>query len=56
MRVRLSSAAYRDIAAACEWYDAQTPGQGGRFLDAIDETNERILQYPMVNPVRFQDL
>lgn len=46
MPVVLTSAAERDVAAVLDWYDAQAPGTGRHFLDALESLLERIAAAP----------
>jgi plasmid stabilization system protein ParE len=42
----LLDAALADVRHARNWYDAEEPGAGARFLAALDETLERIRLFP----------
>jgi plasmid stabilization system protein ParE len=46
MNVRLTSAAYRELAAAAEYYEDQQAGLADRFLAAVAEAMERIARHP----------
>ena len=50
MRVRVTSAAEADLAAALDWYDKQAPGIGPRFLDEYGAILFRLGD----NPQQFQ--
>lgn len=50
-RVRLSSAAERDVLAAQKWYSRQSPGLDLAFRDELDRTLDRIRRLPMGFPV-----
>lgn len=52
MRVRITSAAESDLAAALDWYDAEAPDLGPRFLDEY----EAILGRVAANPLLFQTI
>jgi plasmid stabilization system protein ParE len=49
MRVVLTSATETDLAAVLDWYDAEAPGVGRRFLDEF----ETLLQRLAANPKQF---
>ena len=51
MRVRVTSAAEADLAAALDWYDAQVPGIGPRFLDEYEIVLSRLGDNPQQFPV-----
>lgn len=51
MRVRVTSAAEADLAAALDWYDTQAPGIGGRFLDEYEAILSRLGDNPQQFPV-----
>lgn len=36
------------MAETIRWYDEQAPGLGGRFLEALDATLERIVEHPQL--------
>lgn len=36
-----------DLAQAYDWYEAQRPGLGQEFLEAVDRTFERIAENPL---------
>lgn len=40
------SAAQRDIADACQWYEARQPGLGAAFLDEIGKVEQLISADP----------
>lgn len=50
MKVRYKSPASRELQASFEWYMRQSPFLGGRFLDAIEKTIERMRQFPQAFP------
>jgi len=51
MRVRVTSAAEADLAAALDWYDTQSPGVGPRFLDEYEAILSRLGYNPQQFPV-----
>jgi plasmid stabilization system protein ParE len=46
MKYRLLEPAQRELQAAIDYYEHESPGLGGRFLDEFELTLERVLQYP----------
>ena len=54
-RVWLLSAALADIEAARQWYEAQRPGLGDEFVDAVDDAMESVLAFPAAYPVDYRD-
>lgn len=50
-RVWLLSAALADIEAARQWYEAQRPGLGDEFVEAVDDAMESVLAFPAAYPV-----
>ena len=53
--VWLLSAALADIEAARQWYEAQRPGLGDEFVDAVDDAMESVLAFPAACPVYYRD-
>ena len=51
MRLRVTSAAEADLAAALDWYDTQAPGIGPRFLDEYEAILARLGDNPRQFPV-----
>ena len=51
MRIRITPLAAHDIAEAREWYQERGPLLGDRFEHALDETFDRIVEYPRAFPV-----
>lgn len=43
--------AHDELRDAANWYDDEEPGLGEDFFDAIDETLQRILDWPLSAPV-----
>lgn len=58
MKVILRTIAEKDVDAAVEWYEEQTPGLGDQFLMSVRQTLERIgahpEAYPLVHPPRLR--
>ncbi len=52
MRVALTSMAEAEVAAAIDWYEAEAPGTGIRFLDEFDALLRRVAN----NPAQFPRL
>lgn len=50
MRIELHPEAQQELDSAALWYDAQRPGLGEEFLDAISATFIRILDSPASFP------
>ncbi|MDA3935736.1 MAG: type II toxin-antitoxin system RelE/ParE family toxin [Actinomycetota bacterium] len=46
----LLSAALADIESARQWYEAQRPGLGDEFVDAVDDAMESVLAFPIAYP------
>lgn len=46
MNVHFTSAAYRELTAAVEYYENQQSGVADRFLSAVEDTVERIKRHP----------
>ena len=44
----LSPDAHADVLRAAEYYDAQRPGLGSRFLDEFEETTSLIREAPLL--------
>ena len=47
--IRFKPAAERDVERACEWYDGQSLGLGGEFLDEVDAAVSRVAANPYSN-------
>ena len=54
-RVSFLGAAYLDIRAAFEWYDAQRPGLGDDFIAAVDTGLHAVLAFPDAHPAVHRD-
>ncbi|NJD19303.1 MAG: type II toxin-antitoxin system RelE/ParE family toxin [Gemmatimonadetes bacterium] len=50
MRIRFRTEAAADVALASEWYDAQRPGLGGAFVDALERVIDLISDLPEAFP------
>ena len=48
--VELAPLAIRDIEAAVEWYDEQSPSLGDEFLGRVDEILARLAEQPLLYP------
>lgn len=46
MRYRLLEPAQSELAAAVDYYEHESAGLGGRFLDEFEITMDRIMRYP----------
>lgn len=55
MRLRYTDRALSDIDVAIEWYEAQQPGLGMRFLDALESQIKRISNYPLSYQLYYRD-
>lgn len=42
--------AYQELEASRNWYEEQSPGLGGRFLDEVDRAMAAISEYPETWP------
>ena len=49
--VRLNSGAQHDVADIVAWYEAQRPGLGDRFMEALDGLFNQIAENPRQFPV-----
>ncbi len=52
-KILISDEASREIVAAYDWYEAQEPGLGDRFLSALKSSFASISLQPDINPLRF---
>lgn len=50
MLIRFRTEAAADVALASEWYDAQRPGLGGAFVDALERGIDLISDLPEAFP------
>jgi hypothetical protein len=48
--LRITLAAFNDIAQARDWYEKQRSGLGREFVDKVDETLSRIEDNPLIYP------
>lgn len=49
-------AAHADLQAAYDWYEKKRQGLGSEFLDCVDETLERIRQWPDIGFTIYKSL
>jgi plasmid stabilization system protein ParE len=54
--VELHAEAESDMAQALDWYDAQQPGLGRRFVNAVNECFEQIAAVPLAHGVVEEDV
>lgn len=50
MEVRIRSEAVSDVVAAREWYDAQRPGLGSEFTEAVENVIGLLSEVPEAFP------
>jgi plasmid stabilization system protein ParE len=50
-KVSINEAAENEINEAADFYDLESPGLGSVFLDEIDFSIKRILQFPDSSPI-----
>ena len=50
-RIFFDPAALRELVDAADFYDSQSPGLGGQFLDVVHGTLEGLLAFPEACPV-----
>jgi hypothetical protein len=53
--VRITLAAFNDIAQARDWYEKQRTGLGREFVEKVDETLLRIEHNPLIYPELVND-
>ena len=46
-RVRVDAEAARELEEAAAWYDTESPGTGGRLLDAFENALKLLLEDPL---------
>ena len=56
IRVRLSSAAERDVLEAQKWYAAKAPGLDLTFRDDLDRVLLQIREFPRGFPVVYENI
>jgi plasmid stabilization system protein ParE len=56
LRLVIRGAAERDLDEASRWYEQKGQGQGARFLEAVEQTIERIRRQPELHRVVFGDI
>jgi toxin ParE1/3/4 len=49
--LRFDPAAQRELTEAADFYDAEDPGLGGAFLDAIERAVRQIQAFPESSPI-----
>ena len=49
--IRFDPAAQRELNEAADFYDAEDPGLGGAFLDAIERALKQIQAFPESSPI-----
>jgi toxin ParE1/3/4 len=49
--LRFDPAAQRELSEAADFYDAEDPGLGGAFLDAIERALKQIQAFPESSPI-----
>jgi toxin ParE1/3/4 len=54
--IRFDPAARRELNEAAEFYDAEDPGLGDVFLDAIDRASRQIQAFPQSSPTSLGSL
>lgn len=50
MNIRLHALAQSELHDAFEWYEGQLVGLGARFIEEIDDTVSRIIEFPALGP------
>jgi plasmid stabilization system protein ParE len=55
IRAWFLSAAVADVESARDWYEAQRPGLGAEFIDAVDAAVTLIVDFPDAHPVVHRD-
>ncbi|MCF3651044.1 type II toxin-antitoxin system RelE/ParE family toxin [Synoicihabitans lomoniglobus] len=56
MRIRVTSAAHRDLIEAHDWYEAESPGLGRALVTAVDTVFHFILEHPTLPRAVLRDL
>jgi len=54
--IRFDPAAKRELNEAAEFYDAEDPGLGGAFLDAVERAFKQIQAFPKSSPISLAPL
>ncbi len=54
--IRLFDIAEQEIIDARDWYEKESPGLGGRFIDELEHQLERIAAHPDQFPRVFEDV
>jgi plasmid stabilization system protein ParE len=56
VRLRILDSVYEDIADVLRYYDSESQSAGDRFLENIDSIYENISDFPLMYPVRYDDV
>ena len=56
MQIRFAEAANDELVDACDWYEQQQTGLGGRFKDAVRDAAQRIARTPLLFPIELEDV
>lgn len=56
MNLALHPEALEEFEAAALWYEDQTPGLGDRFIEAVEEAFQRIIDHPASWPFLEDDV
>ena len=54
--IRFDPAAQRELNEAAEFYDAEDPGLGDAFLDAVERAFKQIQAFPESSPISLNSL
>ena len=49
------AAAFDDVEAARQWYEAQRPGLGDEFVSAVDAAVTAVVEFPEAYPLVHRD-
>ncbi len=56
MRIRFAEAANDELNEACDWFERQQSGLGGRFRRDVREAALLIAKAPLLFPVELEDV
>ena len=56
MKIRYHPEASKEIDEAFDWYEANQPGLGPKFIDEAESAIHRIRNYPHLHPHVFKDV
>ena len=56
VRLRILDSVYEDIDNALQYYDIQSRNAGDKLLDNIDSIYENISDFPLMYPIRYDDV